>query len=380
MSPRPSTSILVVAGFSRSLVNFRGPLIEAMRNNGNPVAATAPDLRRDRLTTAQLQKMDVACHDIPLSRSGRNPFADARLLVALVRLMRSQRPNVVFAYTMKAVIFGLIAARIAGVGRSFALITGVGYAFTGEATGRRGLVQAVSRTLYRIALKRADKLFFQNGDDAELFRELGLAPPGRPVVIVKGSGVDLDRFAWAPLPPGPIRFLLIARLLTAKGIREYAEAAAAVRATHAEVEFHLVGGTDPSPDAIALDEVQAWHDERRLIWHGEVLDVRPHIATCHVYVLPSYREGTPRSVLEAMAMGRPVITTDAPGCRETVVDGENGFLVPPRSVDSLGEAMQRFIDEPGIIEPMGRRSREMAEAKYDVREVNSHMLREMELS
>jgi glycosyltransferase involved in cell wall biosynthesis len=379
MSPRARGSVLVIAGYAPSLINFRGPLLRAMRAAGCEVVAAAPELERDEAAAA-LKAMGIRCREVPLSRTGLNPVADFRSLGALVRLIRRERPEVVLAYTMKAVIFGLIAAGIAGARRRYALITGVGYAFTGQAAGRRGLVQAVSRTLYRIALKRADKLFFQNSDDATLFRELGLVPPATPVVIVNGSGVDIDQFAVAPLPPGPTRFLLIARLLTTKGIREYAEAAVAIRAAHAQVEFHLVGGTDPNPDAIALDEVQAWHDAGTLVWHGEVRDVRPYIAACHVYVLPSYREGTPRSVLEAMAMGRPIITSDAPGCRETVVHGDNGFLVPPRSVGPLAEAMERFISRPELIGDMGRRSRAIAEAKYDVRLVNAQMLKEMELT
>jgi glycosyltransferase involved in cell wall biosynthesis len=374
------SSILVIAGHPRSLVNFRGPLLRAMQESGHWVTAAAPELDREQLAVAELEAMGVSCLDIPLSRTGVNPLADIRLLVALVRLVRSQRPDVVFAYTMKAVIFGLIAAAIAGVPRRYALITGLGYAFTGSATGKRLLIRTVSEALYRAALKRADKIFFQNADDAALFRQLDLLPRDLPVVVVNGSGIDLDHYAPASLPDGPTRFLLIARLLTAKGIREFAAAAAAVRKRHAEVEFHLVGGFDTNPDAIPPREVETWQRDGILVWHGEVPDVRPQIAQSHVYVLPSYREGTPRSVLEAMAMGRPIITTDAPGCRETVVEGENGILVAPREVEPLVRAMERFVAEPGLIEQMGKQSRILAETKYDVRRVNAIMLHEMELA
>jgi glycosyltransferase involved in cell wall biosynthesis len=168
-------------------------------------------------------------------------------------------------------------------------------------------------------------------------------------------------------------------LLSSKGIREYAAAAASIREHNPTVEFHLVGGIDSNPDAIPGWEIEAWHAEGRVVWHGEVEDVRPHIAACHVFVLPSYREGTPRSVLEAMAMGRPIITTDAPGCRETVINGDNGYLVAPGSADRLAEAMLRFIEHPGPMTLMGQRSRQIAEAKYDVAKVNAKMLREMDL-
>lgn len=376
----PGASILVVAGSARTLVNFRGPLLRAMRRAGHDIAAAAPGLRGDHAVAGELGAMGIGCHDIPLARTGLNPLADAALLTALVRLMRSRRPDVVFAYTIKSVIFGLVAAAIVGVPRRYALITGLGYAFTGPAAGKRRVIRAVASTLYRTALKRATKVFFQNPDDAALFREMGLLPAGLPVVIVNGSGVDLEQFRPAPLPSGPMRFVLVARLLSAKGIREYAAAAAIVREAHPEVEFHLVGGFDSNPDAIPQREVEAWQRTGTLICHGEVGDVRPHLAAAHVCVLPSYREGTPRSVLEAMAMGRPIITTDAPGCRETVIDGENGFLVAPGTIEPLARAMERFVAEPKLARRMGRQSRKLAESKYDVRKVNEIMLREMELA
>jgi glycosyltransferase involved in cell wall biosynthesis len=197
--------------------------------------------------------------------------------------------------------------------------------------------------------------------------------------VVNGSGVDLAHFSPSPLPSGPIRFVMVARLLSAKGIREYAAAASVVRQKHPDVEFDLVGGTDTNPDSISASELEGWTRARILNWLGQIPDVRPAIARSHVYVLPSYGEGTPRSTLEAMAMGRPIITADAPGCRETVKHGVNGFLVPPRSIDALAHAMARFIDQPALIQSMGAQSRILAVQKYDVHEVNALMLREMEL-
>ena len=377
---RSPSSILVIAGSPRTLVNFRGLLLGAMRTSGHRVDAAAPGLMDNRAVASKLQRIDISLHDIPLSRTGLNPFTDGVLFVALVRLMRIVRPGVVFAYTIKSVIFGLMAAAIAGVPRRYALITGLGYAFTGEAAGKRRVIQFIARALYRMSLRRATKVFFQNPDDAALFTQLGLVPKHLPTVVVNGSGIDLDRFRSAPLPSGPIRFLLIARLLSTKGIREYAAAAESIRAIHPVVEFHLIGGFDSNPDAIPASEVNRWQRDGILVWHGEVDDVRPFIASAHVYVLPSYREGTPRSVLEAMAMARPIITTDAPGCRETVIDGENGFLVPPGTVEPLTRAIKRFIDDPELIERTGRKSRQLAESRFDVHAVNRRMLEEMELA
>ena len=170
---------------------------------------------------------------------------------------------------------------------------------------------------------------------------------------------------------------MIARLLGDKGVREYAKAASQIRTQYPNTEFGLVGWLDENPDAISKTELDDWVADGSITYHGRLDDVRPTIAESSVYVLPSYREGTPRTVLEAMAMGRPIITTDAPGCRETVIDGENGFLVEVKSVDALVKAMQRFVDEPELANRMGKRSREIAEEKYDVHKVNAVMLREM---
>jgi len=189
--------------------------------------------------------------------------------------------------------------------------------------------------------------------------------------------VDISEYQVTPLPGEGSRFLMIARLLGDKGVREYVSAARIVRSSNPNARFGLVGWIDENPNAIAQSELNGWIEEGGIEFHGRLEDVRPAIAKSSVYVLPSYREGTPRTVLEAMAMGRPIITTDAPGCRETVINGENGYLVPVKSVDDLVEAMQRFMDDPDLAETMGRRSREIAEDKYDVHKVNAVMLREM---
>lgn len=376
MNQTPET-VLVLGGIPRSLINFRGPLLLVINDLGYTVHAAAPGLLQDDNVQDALSAEGIQCHNVPLSRAGLSPVGDLRALRELVRLMRKVRPEYFLAYTIKSVIWGLIAAWVAGVHNRAALITGLGYAFTGDARGKRALIQRVARSLYRFSLRRATLIFFQNPDDQADFERLGLLPKAVPVVIVNGSGVNVQAFSPAPFTDKPLRFLLIARLLGDKGIREYVAAAARVRALHPEVEFHLVGGLDPNPDAIAETEVQNWQDAGDIVWHGALPDVRPAIAESHVYVLPSYREGTPRTVLEAMAMGRPVITTDAPGCRETVIDGDNGFLVPVKSIEALAEAMIKFINNPELISKMGQLSRQIAEEKYDVHKVNAVMLKAM---
>lgn len=370
--------VLVIASFPDSLLLFRGALLDALLGQGLQVHVAAPDLPLSSTVRQQLEAKGIVVHEVPMHRTGTNPLADLSTLFALRRLMQRLRPSHVLAYTIKPVIYGLLAARLTAVPNRFALITGLGYAFTGEATGFRGGLRALVRRLYALALKGADKVFFQNPDDRDLFLSLGILGKATPTVIVNGSGIDVSNFAVVPLPKG-VDFLLIARLLGDKGVREYVEAAVRVREVYPEASFSLVGWIDGNPDAIAQSELDAWVSEGIIRYLGRMNDVRPALAACSVYVLPSYREGTPRTVLEAMAMGRPVITTDAPGCRETVKDGDNGFLVPVKSVDALAEAMLRFVREPALRELMGRRSREIAEDKYDVHKVNAVMLKEMGL-
>ncbi|MCZ7675595.1 MAG: glycosyltransferase family 4 protein [Roseovarius sp.] len=366
--------VLILASYAPSLRNFRGALIGELVGRGHEVYAAAPHLLSDARTREWLESKGVACHDVPLSRTGLDPLADIRTLLALTRLMRRIRPDLFLGYTVKPVVWGLLAAKVTNVPGRVALITGLGYAFTGASTGLRGIVRHIARNLYGIALKRATLVFFQNPDDRDDFARLGLLPPGLRVEVVNGSGVDTDTFAPVSFPEPPLRFLLIARLLGDKGIREYAAAAENLHERWPEAEFHLVGPLDPNPEGIAESEVRGWQDAGHLIWHGALDDVRPAIAAAHVYVLPSYREGTPRTALEAMAMGRPVITTDAPGCRQTVAPGENGFLVPVRDADALAAAMERFLRDPGLIAPMGKAARQIAEARYDVRKVNAAIL------
>lgn len=371
--------ILILASLNSSLINFRGPLIKALCKAGLEVHAAAPALTSVPSIADSLREWGVTCHDIAFQRTSINPVTDFFGLMRLFRLMRITRPDVVLGYTIKPVVYGSIAAWLARVPHRFALITGLGYAFTGEAAGKRKFINGIVRSLYALALGRTERVFFQNPDDEALFRRLNLIPRDVPSTVVNGSGIDLARFQCAPLPQGKVVFLLIARLLGDKGVREYVASARKIRKRYPQVVFRLVGDVDDNPDSVSAQEVEAWRRGGTIEYLGRLDDVRPAIESCSVYVLPSYREGTPRTVLEAMAMGRAVITTDAPGCRETVLDGENGYLVPVKSVDALVNAMSRMIEEPEQIVAMGARSRSIAEEKYDVHKVNTVMLREMRL-
>jgi glycosyltransferase involved in cell wall biosynthesis len=371
--------MLIIGSFAPSLHNFRGALLEELVERGLEIHAAAPNLSGNGDVSRWLENLGVVCHDLHMSRSGLNPVSDLFTLWQIVRLTQNLKPDVFFAYTVKPVVWGLLAARISRVPARVALITGLGYAFTGNGGGVRSLVRYIAKSLYSIALRHATLVFFQNTDDKDEFIDLGLLSTAVPSQVVAGSGVDIKYFSVAPFPQRPMRFLLIARLLGDKGIREYAEAAQKVLQIHPNVEFHLVGGIDPSPDGITEQEVLQWHDAGFIHWHGHVSDVRCAIAMAHVYVLPSYREGTPRTVLEAMSMGRPIITTNAPGCRETVINDKNGKLVPVKNPHALANAILQFIEFPELVASMGASSRCIAETKFEVGKVNSAMISAMGL-
>lgn len=380
LSPAAGTPgrVFVLAGFPLSFVKFRLRLLCALRAGGSDLHLAAPGLGSDRPAQAGLAGLDCTCHDLPLARTGINPLRDIVSFLHLLRLLRRTTPTHFLAYTAKPVVYGLLAARLAGVPHRTALITGLGYLFGEEARPVDRVVRACGRLLYRLALAQAGSVIFQNADDRELFIRRGLVAP-RKAGLVNGSGVALDEFRQQALPPDDRRchFLMIARLLTDKGIREYVAAARRLRPRYPQSVFHLAGWIDSHPCAIGREELQAWIDEGVIVWHGRLDDVRAHLAACHVYVLPSYREGTPRTVLEAMATGRPAVTTDTPGCRQTVVHGRSGLLVPARDPGALADALGYFLQHPQRIGAMGDEARRHVQAHYDVDAVNQAMLRLM---
>lgn len=366
-------AIAVLASYAPSLILFRGPLLRAIRSAGWRVIACAPE--HDPDVERALAEDGIAYRRIPMARAGLDPHQDLRTLAQYLRFLRHERPDLVLAYTMKPIIWGGIAARLVSAPRFVAMITGLGYAFGDERGWRRRLVRMVSDRLYRVALAHAERVIVFNPDDEADIRAIGAIAPDVGVTRVDGSGVDLTHYTPAPLPPGPPVFLLIARLLREKGVLDFVEAAKLVRPRWPQARFRLVGALDDNPTGIASNDIAAWCEQRMVEYGGAVKDVRGELAACSVFVLPSYyREGIPRAVVEAMATGRPIITADTPGCRETVVDEVNGLLVPPRDPKALAGAMVRLLEDPDLLSRMGAQSLAMARERFEVGRINAQIL------
>lgn len=371
--------VLVLSSLAFSLTNFRGALLREMRRHGHCVVTAAPD--RDVGVEEELARDGIVLRLTPMERTGTNPFSDLRLLWSYVRLMRQVKPDLVLAYTQKPIIFGGLAARLLRIPKFYALMSGLGHVFSARAHLSRWLPLLVV-PLYREGLRNSNAIFVFNADDRADMIALGIVTPSQRVIQVPGSGVNLDHFAQEALPEGGLSFLLVGRLMRDKGVFEFLEAARRLHAECPHCRFSILGryeNENPTGlDQRRCEELAAQYPVRFIPGTN---DVRPFLADCSVFVLPSfYREGLPRTILEAMATGRPIITTDMPGCRDPVTDGVNGVLVQPEDVDSLFAAMRQFVRQPELVARMGRQSRLIAEAAYDVRIVNEILLHEMGLS
>ena len=369
--------ILVIGNAVAEMTGDRRHLFVAMKERGHEVVLAAPGLVGDA-ARQDLERKGLECDQFPLSRTGLDPLGEWRTYRSLVSLIERHRPDLVYTMTIKPVIYGMLAAANTGVPHRFAHITGLGYAFTGPRSGKRALVGAIVERLYRKALSKADMVFFENGDDLALFHERNLLQREKGHRI-DGSGIDLARFPQQPWPDGPMSFLFVGRLLKAKGLPELVEAIRRLRNEFPDVRLKLAGPLDANPDALEKATLDRWIEQDVIDYLGRLDDVAPAYAGTHVFVLPSHREGLPRSTVEAMATGRAVITTDAPGCRDTVIDGENGLMVPVCDADALAGAMRWMVTNPDLARTMGERSRQLASDKFSVERVNAQLLEAMGL-
>ena len=364
--------IILVSRCAWSLYNFRAGLVRALVAQGVTVigAGAAEIAFQDKV-----RSLGVPFHELPIDKRGINPIADLWLFWVLYRWYRQEKPDVVHHFMIKPVIYGSLAAYLAGVPRIVNTISGLGYVFT---EGNQTFLRKVVEVLYRMALSVSHLTFFLNLDDLSIFRNRNLVSE-QGSALLPGEGVDTQHFkpdeGRVDGVHKNIVFLMIARLLKDKGIREYVEAARIVKAELPFAKFCILGEPDGrNPSSISKEKMLEWCDEGVVEWLDSTEDVRPIIARADVVVLPSYREGVPRTLLEAAAMGKPLVATDVPGCREVVRQGVNGFLVPVKDAHALADAMLTLAQDEPARAAMGKAGREIVVREFDESIVISKMM------
>jgi len=364
--PRSRHRILFVANDAPFFVSHRLPLALAARDAGYDVIVAAPP---HETASATLDSAGLARVEYGLSRSGTSPLEEVRSIFALCRLYRELRPAVVHHVAMKPVLYGSIAARVTGVPRVVNAFAGLGTLFV-TATMRGAVARRVFLSAYRVAAGGSGRrTIFQNEDDKALFVR-ARAVQASQTVLIRGSGVDLNVFRPAAEPPGLPLVVVPSRMLRDKGIREFVEAAAALRSAGVAARFALVGGVDEgNPSAVSADQLQRWSSAGSVEWWGHRRDMANVLSQASIVCLPSYREGLPKSLIEAAASGRPIVATDVPGCRDVVRDGATGLLVPARDAGALASALRRLIESPDLRATMGRAGRELAESTFGLERV-----------
>ena len=372
----PAMNIIIMNNRASFLVSFWSMLIALLKKKGHAVTCLVP--AGDPEAEATLQSLGARIRNFPLDNKGLNPVHDLKTCLALYKVFREERADILYASTIKSVIYGIPMAALAGIKARYAMITGLGYMFEADSPVKK-LLTCVASLLYHISLSFADAVFFQNSDDVRTFREWHCLPGDAHVVMTKGTGVDIDKFAVEPQPQGVPTFLLVGRLLEAKGLYEYAEAARLVKKAHPEVRFQLLGAPETSRGGVPMQTIKEWEREGVIEYLGVTRDVRPYVGQANVVVLPSWREGLPCSLMEAMSMGRAIVATDVPGCRDVVSEGRNGFLVPVRTPEALAKALEAFLEDDALAARMGQEGRAIAETELDARKAADLILKVMNL-
>ena len=363
--------VAIVMNTLSGLRTLRSDLIDFLLSRGHRVTA---------ITTIDAPAIDLhhcglTLINWDLAAAGMNPFRDLLSIARLRRILSVVAPDITLNFTPKAVLYGSLAARSVQGCTVFSVFSGLGFLFTdADTSASRSPIKAIWTFLFRLGLRNNPVVFFHNPDDQDLVIRKRIVPRPR-TFRVYGSGVDTTRFfpVLRSTPNTYTTFLMIARLLTHKGVLDYLAAATILQRRNRPARCKLLGPFYQHPTAINAATLKSYEASGAVEYLGTATDVRPHIAAADVFVLPSYREGTPRATLEAMAMAKPIITTDSPGCRETVSEGLNGYMVPVHDPPSLATAMEKFIDRPHQIVEMGSQSRRMAERLYDVHTVNQAM-------
>ncbi len=361
--------ILLLANTDWYLYNFRLGLAEALRARGDEVVLVSPA----GPYAARLIEKGFHWISFPLDRRGMNPFVEANTVLRLAQLYRQEKPALVHHFTIKCVLYGSLAARLAGIRSVVNSVEGLGYVFTGGGAGRK-MLQGIVKMLYRLALKRTQVVFL-NPDDRDFFLHNRLAKLEQ-TNLSRGAGVDLQRFTPAPQPEGVPLVILPARMLWDKGLKEFAEAARILKAEGVQARFALVGDRDPdNPASVDAVQLKQWEQEAVIEWWGWQEEMEKVYAQAAVVCLPSYREGAPKTLIEAAASGRPIVTSDAAGCGEVVRQGLNGLLVPPQDAVALAEALRQLIGDRDLRIRMGRCSRQLAEEEFSSASVNAEIFK-----
>jgi glycosyltransferase involved in cell wall biosynthesis len=374
-TPRQETLVIAHNTAKYLLMHYKQLLQDLTAQYDNVICVTPVDGFEQGFA-----ELGIEHRPITMQQHGMNPFVEWRLVAQFYKLYKELRPHQVLNFSIKPCLYGGLAARLAKVPKAGYMVTGLGYVFLTQSF-KVSVIRKIVVGLYASILRKKDAVFFQNKDDAALFAQLGITKRAQKFVL-PGTGIDVNEFCSTQAFPDikdayPLRFLFIGRMLKDKGLYELVAACKKLVEKGLPFECELLGPIDGNPSAIQLNEIQQWQDQGLIVYSGETKNVLPYIEASHVFVLPSYREGLPRACLEAMSLGRAVIATDVPGCREVVKDTENGYLVKVMDIESLADAMEKFIVNPSLISQLGERSRQICEESFAVEKVSDIVLSAM---
>ena len=365
--------VVVISSHTPSLFWFRSDMMRSFAERDCKVYAVGNEPKEQ--WKEKFEALGIEYFEIDVQRNGVNPFDDLKTLKSIKAVLSQIKPDKVFAFQAKTVIYGGIASKQLNID-FYPLIAGMGSVFLKDDVKTK-MIRKILVSEYKLGMKKSKAVFFQNNDDLEIFRNCGIIK-NQPVTLIPGSGVNLEIFQREKMPES-FGFLCISRLIRDKGVYEYLEACRIVKSKMPKVRCLLVGPYDSNPSSLKPEELQPFIDDGIIEYFGEQEDVRPYFAQCNVFVLPSYREGTPKTNLEAMASGRAIITTDAPGCRETVKQGVNGIMVKVKDVDELAEKMLYLAENPDVVIKMADEGRKIAESVFDVNIVNQKICEAMNI-
>ncbi len=371
--------ILIITAYGPSLINFRYSLIKKLLSKGYKVSVAAPIDNFSKKMQKKLRDLSVDINLFIISRTNLNFVKDLWSVYEIYRIIKKSKPCIIISYAAKPVIYTGLVLKLFKKIKYYPMITGLGYAFIERNSIKQKLLKYLLLKLYHEGLKSSKKIMFQNKDDKYLFLNKKIIKNKKLPKMINGSGVDLRKYPKSSLPSKPV-FLMIARLLVDKGVREYVQAAEIVRKNFPNTIFQLAGGIDENPASISSKELKLYIKQGNINYLGDIKSVQLILKNCKFYVLPSYREGTPRSTLEALSTGRPIITTDAPGCRETVIHKKNGLLVPIKDPIALANAMKELLKQSNKnLKKMAKESFLIAKNKYEINKVNKSILELMNL-